>query len=173
MVFDKHIEHDTAAPVSTAPFADSVITSRESQTAYNSSIQKSSTAQAQNVDEGKSLKIDDGYDNPMIHDLVYRTIVDPVQEHCGDLLATFDSLTDKMSHMFNDPQIKGADGFTGKEVDDVVHDQNKLSKFSPFEQDTLKVLDDNLDKFFGDPAERLTRQSVVDYAEKTGILKRA
>ena len=171
MGFDKHLEHDSTAPVS-SPFTDSVITSRESQTAYNSLRQATSGTGEKHVADNQYLKIEDGYADPMMHDLVYRTTADPVQEHCGDLLASFDSITKKMSHIIKDPKIKGENGFTGNEVAEVVHDHKKMSKFTPFEQNTLKVLDENSDKFFGDPTLRLTRQVVVDYAEKTGILKR-
>jgi hypothetical protein len=169
---DKHLEHDSSTATVPSPFTDSVITSRESQTAYHSSRQSTGGPQELHLADNQFLKIEDGYSNPMMHDLVYRTTVDPVQEHCGDLLASFDSITDKMSHMFKDPLIKSEDGFTGNEVADVVHDPSKMAKFSQLEQDTLKVLNENSDKFFGDPKLRLTRQTVVDYAEKTGILKR-
>jgi hypothetical protein len=109
--------------------------------------------------------------NPMIQDLVYRTFVNPLREDCGNLLANFDSITNKMSQMFNDPLIKSADGFTGEELSKVVSDQSQMSKFSQVEQNSLRILNENSELIFGAPTARLTRQSVVDSAEQQGILK--
>ena len=171
MGFDKHLESGSPATVAT-PFNDSVITSREQQSTYNSSRQSQSTPQEFHLADSPVIKTEDEPSNGLLHDLVYRTTINPVEEQCGALLANFDSMTKKMSHMFKDKLIKKEDGFTGSELAAVVNDHKKMSKFSPTEQDTLKVLNENSEKVFGDPSVRLHRQDVVDYAEKLGILKR-
>jgi hypothetical protein len=165
---DKHLEGGNTASASSlsSPFTDSVITSREGQTSYHSLRQSSA-----GLHDVQLAEDEDKPSNPMIKDLVYRTFVNPLREDCGNLLANFDSITNKMSQMFNDPLIKSADGFTGEELSKVVSDQSQMSKFSQVEQNSLRILNENSELIFGAPTARLTRQSVVDSAEQLGILK--